>query len=1028
MACVVLAVLLAMQAPAAAEIQVSPNPLQYGPGLIGAPTVWAAGYTGAGVTIAMVDTGLDITHPAFAGKVDSRSYNFALASEDEVYVPTNITNMVPHGTHTAGVALASGSSDAPGIAYDARIVVLRGVGWCNAPGIDDSVAASIGYFASLDNVRVLSSSYALQLTETGFNLWPAYTINPVQAQAALEAVANGKIIVAAVGNDRHEVLSPVAGRNPRGIPLFPFIQPANAQAGVYDDGGANYDFSALQRQSGLIIAVTAVGADKTIATYANYLGVTASWGLAAPGGNPAMAGGNDPAATPGIYSTFPVADGSYGFNVGTSEAAPAVSGSIALLEQAFPAYDAQDLAHVLFATAENIDGQPAVNGIYGYGLVRPDRAVAGPASLAAGSAVDVRDPQTVYWSRPLVTDGGFTKTGDGTLTVAGRTTATGDVLVREGALGVDGTLTLGTRLDVAQGATLAGFGTIRGDTTVNGVLGAGQLPNYADLIANNGGTLPDGIPLVGTSPGTLTFDGDVVLAATATTRVDLDGALQVPGGPGTYDRLVVDGTGHVFVAGGVLTPVLRDIPGGNNTFSPDIGAAFPFLTATNGALVAGSFAGLVQPASGLPADGRLDALYAPTGVALVVTPASYAGLAASQPANRNLLGLAAALDRARPVAGQALSGAGQSIFGGLYGQDRGGSLTSLAGLSGQGQAALGPATLEAFAGFADILANRQARLASGFEAAPPAPAPEVALAVASGGPLVSASPAGAPPTARAPNSASSLAQGPWSTWGQAFGRWSNVGAASGLPGSSLASGGVVFGADRAFSDDFAAGGAISYTRSGVESSTIKATADTYAAALYATWTPGPLVVGGRLAAGPSSTAMSRSFLFSDQPASVSGRSQGWGLLAAGDAGYRFELPGATVTPFGGLTVQNFQRQAFAETTGLGLGFPDERFSRLRSEVGLRAESLFTVGGTTIQPRLKLSWAHDFGDRGLTTRAALLGQGFTLAAADPGRNAAVASLDVEAWRAGNVALFASYTGEFRRNASAHQGTVGLRLGW
>lgn len=194
--------------------------------------------------------------------------------------------------------------------------------------------------------------------------------------------------------------------------------------------------------------------------------------------------------------------------------------------------------------------------------------MAGPASLAAGRAVDVRDPQTVYWSRPLVTDGGFTKTGDGTLTVAGRTTATGDVLVREGALAVDGTLTLGTRLDVAPGATLAGFGTIRGDTTVNGVLGAGQLPNYADLIANNGGTLPAGIPLVGTSPGTLTFDGDVALSATATTRVDLDGALQVPGGPGTYDRLVVDGTGHVFVAGGVLTPVLRDIPGGNNTISP----------------------------------------------------------------------------------------------------------------------------------------------------------------------------------------------------------------------------------------------------------------------------------------------------------------------------------------------------------------------------------------------------------------------------------------------------------------------------
>ena len=94
--------------------------------------------------------------------------------------------------------------------------------------------------------------------------------------------------------------------------------------------------------------MTAVGADKTIATYANALGVTASWGLAAPGGNSQMYGGTDPDITPGIYSTFPVADGSYGFNLGTSEASPAVSGSLALLQQASPDYNAQDLAHVLW--------------------------------------------------------------------------------------------------------------------------------------------------------------------------------------------------------------------------------------------------------------------------------------------------------------------------------------------------------------------------------------------------------------------------------------------------------------------------------------------------------------------------------------------------------------------------------------------------------------------------------------------------------------------------------------------------------
>ena len=50
----------------------TPSPLQYGPALIGAPTAWAMGFNGAGVTIAVGDTGIDIAHPAFAGKIDPR--------------------------------------------------------------------------------------------------------------------------------------------------------------------------------------------------------------------------------------------------------------------------------------------------------------------------------------------------------------------------------------------------------------------------------------------------------------------------------------------------------------------------------------------------------------------------------------------------------------------------------------------------------------------------------------------------------------------------------------------------------------------------------------------------------------------------------------------------------------------------------------------------------------------------------------------------------------------------------------------
>ena len=335
-----------------------------------------------------------------------------------------------------------------------------------------------------------------------------------------------------------------------------------------------------------------------------------------------------------------------------------------------------------------------------------------------------------------------------------------------GALGVDGTLALGANtMTVAQGATLAGFGWINGNTVINGVLNAGQLPNYSDLSNNNGGVLPAGIPLTGTSPGTLTFTGNVTLGAGADTRVNVDGNLQIPGGPRTYDKIIVQGAGNTFLANGVLTPVLRNIPGGTNIYTPSIGAQFPFLTVSGGASVTGSYSGLSQPAIGLPINARFDLIYAPTSLTLDVTPQSYLALAAMVPLNANQQALAAALDRVRPAAGPALSGPQATVFYALYQQQNVfGDATALAAISGEGQAATPGALLDAYAGFSDVIANRQSMLAMGIGDVQATLTPAIALSYANGaGPNVAAlADAGGAFTALAP--AGAAPKSPWTTW------------------------------------------------------------------------------------------------------------------------------------------------------------------------------------------------------------------------------------------------------------------------
>jgi uncharacterized protein with beta-barrel porin domain len=93
-----------------------------------------------------------------------------------------------------------------------------------------------------------------------------------------------------------------------------------------------------------------------------------------------------------------------------------------------------------------------------------------------------------------------------------------------------------------------------------------------------------------------------------------------------------------------------------------------------------------------------------------------------------------------------------------------------------------------------------------------------------------------------------------------------------------------------------------------------------------------------------------------------------------------------------------------------------------------ASTTVQAHGITYMPQARVAWTRDLRDDALTSQAALLDQSFTIDAAAPGRDAALVSANLAAWRTQMLSVYGGYTGEFRVNAVSHQVTAGLRASW
>jgi subtilisin family serine protease len=168
---------------------------------IGAPTAWAAGYTGAGVKVAVLDTGVDQTHPDLADR-EIAEQNFSDAPDN--------TDNVGHGTHVASIVAGTGAKSGGkyrGIASGASILdgkilgdsgfgmdswIIAGMEWAAQQGADIA-NMSIGGTNSPDidpieaAVDSLSAQYGiLFVIAAGNSGGDSYTIDsPGSADAAL---------------------------------------------------------------------------------------------------------------------------------------------------------------------------------------------------------------------------------------------------------------------------------------------------------------------------------------------------------------------------------------------------------------------------------------------------------------------------------------------------------------------------------------------------------------------------------------------------------------------------------------------------------------------------------------------------------------------------------------------------------------------------------------------------------------------------------------------------------------------------
>lgn len=320
-----------------------------------AAVAWCSGFTGEGVTVAILDTGIDPDNPDLSPNVDvQRSISF-VDSE-----PT-IIDFNGHGSHVGGiVAAAQNNFGVTGIAPNATLIGVK--------VLDQTLAGTV--FNVLQGMVYSADAGADVLNMSLRTLTP--TVEPANRtmfrRAILYVTQRGANIVSIAGNEMLD------------IDTFPGdvlpgeLEPVIAVSAVGPEGQQNFDNFAFYSNFGSFVDIAAPGGNATFDPDADTVAFDKRDFVLSTFSTHAIS------RQQGAFTLGPA---THAFELGTSMAGPHVAGAVAVLRQAFPRDNPQQIRQRLLRAADDI-GRPGNDPFFGFGRLNVGNAVAGNRSGGRG--------------------------------------------------------------------------------------------------------------------------------------------------------------------------------------------------------------------------------------------------------------------------------------------------------------------------------------------------------------------------------------------------------------------------------------------------------------------------------------------------------------------------------------------------------------------------------------------------------------------------------------------------------------------